>query len=243
MYVWEERAKYVPEESGVYAFYDEQKVLIYVGKSLNLRQEFANYLNTNFSNDPCKGKTRFYKREFTSRYEERLVELLDECQKEFDGFPECNDSSKLQKRGTVELGFHFYEGIDRPLHNTASNLQDLKEKMKTVPEASLEFHQERGDFAKWIRDVIADIQLSEDVQKISATGENLRKELLSSLSKLEKVECPKCGNETGPAKTWTMAGRPSKIGERNQLTIAFYRCSKCGKTFRQVIAKEKIRDS
>jgi len=48
MYVWEERAKYVPDEAGVYALYNEDKVLIYVGGSDNLRETFTHYLETNF---------------------------------------------------------------------------------------------------------------------------------------------------------------------------------------------------
>jgi hypothetical protein len=38
-----------------------------------------------------------------------------------------------------------------------------------------------------------------------------------------------------------MAGRPSRAGERLQLTIALYKCEDCNKTFRKVIKKEKIK--
>ena len=38
-----------------------------------------------------------------------------------------------------------------------------------------------------------------------------------------------------------MAGKPSKTGERLQLTIGFYKCKNCEKTFRKIMKKEKIK--
>ncbi|MDH5794445.1 MAG: GIY-YIG nuclease family protein, partial [Candidatus Bathyarchaeota archaeon] len=60
MYVWGDRAKHVPEEPGVYTLYNEDKGLIYIGESANLREKFTHYLETNFSNDPRKRETRYY---------------------------------------------------------------------------------------------------------------------------------------------------------------------------------------
>ena len=117
----------------------------------------------------------------------------------------------------------------------------MGEKIRKVPVASLEFHHKRGDFARWIRDVFKDTQLAEAIQKIDKTGEDLRRELLSSLSNSEKAACPRCGTETNPVKTWKMAGKPSKTGKRLQLTIGYYKCPKCNKAFRRVIAKEEIK--
>ncbi|UCD27211.1 MAG: chorismate-binding protein [Candidatus Bathyarchaeota archaeon] len=55
------------------------------------------------------------------------------------------------------------------------------------------------------------------------------------------AECPKCGAEAEPVKTWKMAGRPSRTGEKLQLTIGFYKCDNCKKPFRKAIKKEKIK--
>jgi len=66
-------------------------------------------------------------------------------------------------------------------------------------------------------------------------------QLLNSLGNPEVAECPECGTLSKPEKTWTMAGRPSKTGERLQLTIALYKCEDCSKTFRKVVKKEKIK--
>jgi len=244
MYVWGDKAKHVPEEPGVYTLYNEDKVLIYIGESTNLRQKFTHNLETNFSKDPRKRETRNYKREVTPKREERMKELLDEYRQKHGELPKYNlPPEPPKKKVASEWGFYFYENTGKPLYEAAFNPQDLEETIGRVPVASLEFHQKRGDFARWIRNVFKDIQLAEVIEKINKTGEDLRRELLNSLNSSDKATCPRCGIETSPVKTWKMAGRPSKTGERLQLTIGHYKCPKCNKTFRRVITKEKIRAS
>ena len=241
MYVWEERAKYVPDEAGVYALYNEDKVLIYVGGSDNLQETFTRYLETNFPDDPRKCETRYYRREPTPNWEERVIELLNEYGQEHGELPKLNNPLELPKKEVArELGFYFYEDVGKPLFEAAFDLEDFWEKIKKVPVVSLEFHQKRGDFARWIRDVFKETLLAERIEKIYNTGEELRRELLNTL-RPETVECPKCGTQTNPLKTWKMAGKPSKTGERLEITIGFYKCNNCRKTFRKVIKKEKIK--
>ena len=242
LYVWEERVKYVPAEAGVYALYNQDRFLIYIGESANLRETFTRYLETNFYNDPRKGETKYYKREFTANREERVKELLNEYRQKHAELPKCNlPPEPLEKEVAREWGFYFYEDIGKPLFEAAFNLEDLWEKIRKVPVASLEFHQKRGDFARWIRDVFKEIQLAERIEKIYNTGEDIRRELLTFLRNPEIVECPKCGTQTNPVKTWKMAGKPSKTGEKLQLTIGLYKCNNCRKTFRKAIKKEKIK--
>ncbi len=241
MYVWNDRAKNVSEESGVYAFYDENRFLIYIGQSMNLRERFAHYLKTDFSKDPRKRETEYYKREPTSKPENRMKELLDEHRQKYGELPRCNLPPESPKKGVAsESGFHFYEDIDKPLHEAAFGLEDFSEKIRKVTVVSLDFHQKRGDFARWIRHVFKETQLAEKIEKIFKTGEDLRRELLNALSNPHTAECPKCGTQTNPRKTWKMAGRPSKTGEILQLTIGYYKCPKCNKAFRKAITKEKI---
>jgi len=242
MYVWGERVKYVPEEAGVYALYNEDRVLIYLGGSTNLQKTFTHCLETNFSDDPRKRETRYYKRESTLNWEERVKELVDEYSQEHGELPKLNIPPELPKKEVAsEWGFYFYEDVGKPLFEAAFNLEDFWEKVRKIPVASLEFHQKRGDFARWIRDVFKETQLAERIEIIYNVGEDLRRELLNAMHNPEIAECPKCGTQTGPVKTWKMAGRPSKTGERLQLTIAFYKCNNCKKTFRKAIKKEKIK--
>jgi hypothetical protein len=244
MYAWGHGAKNVPEEPGVYGLYDGGKVLIYIGGSPNLREKFTQYLKTNFSEDPRKRETQYYKRELAPKQRARIKELLNEYRKENGQFPKCNfPSESPSERVASESTFKFYKDVAEPLPEVAFNPQDLRKKIRRVPVASLEFHQKRGDFAKWIRNVFKDSQLAETIDKIDKTGEDLRRTLFHSFKRSNEATCPRCGIESTPAKTWKMAGRPSRTGERLQLTIAHYRCPICGKTFRKAIAKEKVRTS
>ncbi len=244
MYVWGDRAKNVPEKPGVYAFYNEAKVPIYIGASDNLRERFTHYLETNFSKDPRKRETKYYKRKLSSEQEDQMKELLDKYKQEHNDLPECNLHPEPPKRAvSSRWGFYFYEGVGKPLFEAAFNPEDLSKKIMKVPVASLEFHQKRGDFARWLQDVFKDEQLAKAIEKAQKTGEDLRRELLKALIRSEMAACPACGIETSPVKTWKMTGRPNIKGERLQLTIGHYKCLQCRKTFRRVITKEKIRAS
>lgn len=241
LYLWGERARGVPEEIGVYAFYDKNRVMIYLGGSCNLRETFTRYLETNFSDDPRKRETVYYRRISTPNWEETVKNLLDEYKKDCGVIPKLNVPLKQGEKVTPEWGFYFYEAFNKPLFEAAFNLEELKKKVVKVPVSSLEFHQNRGDFARWIRDVFKETQLAERIANITSVGEALRLELLNALGNPEVAECPECETLSKPDKTWQMAGRPSKSGERLQLTIALYRCENCDKTFRKVIKKEKIK--
>ena len=56
----------------------------------------------------------------------------------------------------------------------------------------------------------------------------------------QKTKCPKCKSLIKPKKTWRMTGRPDKEGNRLQLHIGLYYCSKHG-SFRKVLDKRKIK--
>ncbi|UCH32278.1 MAG: hypothetical protein JSV05_02540 [Candidatus Bathyarchaeota archaeon] len=243
IYYWGERAKHVLEDPGVYAFYDKDRKLIYIGESENLRKTFTQCLETTFSQDSCKKATVYYRREFTPNQQQRMKELLEEYQEKHNKLPECNGPFEPDKDALSEMGFHFYKNIGEPIHQIALNIQDFKEKLPQIPVSSLEFHHARGDFAKWISEALKDSQLAEKIQKIDQTGEALRVALLVAFGHSNQAQCPTCEVQTIPAKTWKMAGRPDRAGERMQLTIGYYKCHNCSKTFRHVLAKEKIKAS
>jgi hypothetical protein len=241
LYMWGERAKYIPDEAGVYAFYNKDRLPVYIGGSANLQETFSHCLETNFSDDPRKHEIRYYKREFNPNWKERVRALLDEYSQEYGGLPKLNIPLNLPKKEVPrEEGFYFYEKTDKPLSKAAFSMGDFWEKIGELPVASLEFHQRKGDFAKWIDDIFEETQLAERIKKISNTGEGLRREILNTLLNPEKAECPECGAQIDPLKSWKMAGRPSKTGERLQLTIGFYKCGNCEETFRKVLRKKKI---
>ena len=241
LYLWGNKAKGVPKETGVYAFYDENRNLIYLGGSSDLRETFTRYLENNFSEDPRKRETTYYSRMNAKNWEETVKCLLAEYKKDCGDLPKLNIPVEQDEKVTSEWGFYFYETFDKPLFEAAFNIDELKKKVTKVPTDSLEFHQNRGDFARWIRDVFKETQLAERIAAIQSTGETLRGQLLNALGNPDMAECPECQSLTTLTKSWQMTGRPSKSGKRLKLTIGLYKCGNCGKTFRKALKKEKVK--
>lgn len=77
-------------------------------------------------------------------------------------------------------GFHFFKGIGDPTGKVALSLADFVEHLRAVDIRSVNFHFERQDFEKWIRDVLGDIELSRRIDRIrkELRGEMLRNEIV-----------------------------------------------------------------
>jgi hypothetical protein len=77
-----------------------------------------------------------------------------------------------------EKCFHFYTGVghDKFTKMSACSLSDFKEKAKKVDTKSLEFHVQRGDIAKWCKDVLGDADLAKEFDRLRAS--NLHGEVL-----------------------------------------------------------------
>lgn len=252
LYLWGGTAKNILPKPGVFGLYNESYELIYVGESLNLKETFEIYLKTSFSQDPCKLATKYYNREFTSNPQKRKKEILEEYKSKYGTYPKCNitimEEQKMPKEKTVspEKGFHFYEEIARPTGKTATSLQDFSLKLKEIPITSIEFHQKRGDFAKWFQNTLGETILAGAIERIKVSGEDLRKQLVETITQPEKAtmaSCPKCGAAVSPVKTWSMTGKAVKTGVKPKLTLGYYKCPHCDKAFRKVLAKEIIKAS
>ena len=77
----------------------------------------------------------------------------------------------------VEKGFRFFTDIHRPTGTFATSIFDFAEQLKKIELKSLEFHMKRGDFSKWLSDVIKDEALShefEQLRSLGLAGEKLR---------------------------------------------------------------------
>lgn len=75
--------------------------------------------------------------------------------------------------------FFFYTGVgpDKFTKISACSLTEFREKVKKVDVKSLEFHVPRGDLEKWVKDVLGDEELAEDigrVRRLRLSGELLR---------------------------------------------------------------------
>jgi hypothetical protein len=83
-------------------------------------------------------------------------------------------------------GFHFYTAVGDYCGVTAHSLEEFANALQYVCSESVLFHFERGDFQKWIRDVIGDNELAQEVDDIKMCERHLsseccRKELVDKV--------------------------------------------------------------
>ena len=99
--------------------------------------------------------------------------------------------SRIARTVPRHEGFHFFRGLGDPTGKVAISLADIVEKMQSVDIRSVNFHFKRQDFAKWIRDVIGDAELSRRISRIrkEAHGEKLRNEIIQIVKgRLEELK-------------------------------------------------------
>jgi hypothetical protein len=63
--------------------------------------------------------------------------------------------------------FYFYEAVGKPTGEVAKNLSDFLDRVKSVKSESLVFHLERRDFQNWVKQVLGDSKLAEELGNIS----------------------------------------------------------------------------
>ena len=97
--------------------------------------------------------------------------------------------TKALKNVPREKAFYFFTSIGNYTGKSASSLKEFMEKINEVNVKSLEFHLYRGDFEKWINEVLEDEELAAEVrqlQKTNLTGEALRHQLYETISRRVK---------------------------------------------------------
>ena len=92
-----------------------------------------------------------------------------------------NDTiSKILRIVPREKAFYFFTSIGNYTGESASSLKEFMDKINGVNVKSLEFHLYRGDFEKWVNEVLQDAELAVEVrklQKFNLTGDALRNQL------------------------------------------------------------------
>gem|GEM_PF-1976185 len=77
----------------------------------------------------------------------------------------------------VEKSFHFFTDVRKPVGMFATSIFEFADQLKNVDARSIEFHIQRNDFTKWLREVVRDDWLAaqfEKLQQLKLTGEKLR---------------------------------------------------------------------
>jgi hypothetical protein len=79
--------------------------------------------------------------------------------------------------------FHFFRDVGQPLGKSSASLGDFCDMLRVVDIKSVNFHQKRGDFEKWIREILGDVELAKRIGKLGGQvqGEALRNELCQTV--------------------------------------------------------------
>jgi len=88
---------------------------------------------------------------------------------------------RILRQIPVERGFTFFYEFARPTQVTVQSLGEFLSGLKTVDIKTIEFHTERGDFERWIRQVVGDDTLADSLTPLTnekLSGEKLRTKII-----------------------------------------------------------------
>ncbi|MEM2163295.1 MAG: DUF5752 family protein [Candidatus Bathyarchaeia archaeon] len=92
---------------------------------------------------------------------------------------------RLLRRVPPCKGFRFFHQVGLPTNILATSLEEFYEAVRKVDVESIIFHLSRGDFEKWISEIIGDDYLAAKIsdlrKEVKGSGENIRRNLLSTL--------------------------------------------------------------
>jgi hypothetical protein len=93
---------------------------------------------------------------------------------------------KILENVPREKAFYFFTSIGNYTGENASSLKEFREKIRSVGIKSLEFHLYRGDFERWIADVLEDKVLATEINRarsLNYSGPALRNALSDIIDK------------------------------------------------------------
>lgn len=88
----------------------------------------------------------------------------------------------ILRRLPTDKGFTFFYEFARPTNVTTYDLFEFVGALKNVPVQSLQYHMERGDFERWLSQVLGDKKLAERIKSVAEEkliGKTLQKELVT----------------------------------------------------------------
>ena len=80
------------------------------------------------------------------------------------------EAVKILRTVRDEDAFYFYEGVGKPTGEIARSLSDFLDRVKSVKTESLIFHLQRRDFQSWVRKILGDPKLAEELGRISSSN-------------------------------------------------------------------------
>ena len=100
--------------------------------------------------------------------------------------------TRILRKLSRENAFYFFTSIGNYIGENAASLEEFVKKIGEVNAKSLEFHFYRGDFEKWVAEVLEDGELAEEIKSLKnlkPVGDALRGQLYLVVSKrFEKLK-------------------------------------------------------
>ncbi|HLN44254.1 MAG TPA: DUF5752 family protein [Candidatus Sulfotelmatobacter sp.] len=89
---------------------------------------------------------------------------------------------RITRRVPYQEGFRFSLGIGNYTGQVATSLEDFAEMLRTVDLRSIDFHMQRHDFEKWVKDVFGDDKLAQIINRMTVfQDENRSSELVAAI--------------------------------------------------------------
>ncbi len=95
-------------------------------------------------------------------------------------------AKRMLRRLPIGKGFTFFYEFARSSGLTVHSLDEFCSTLKTIALSSIRFHMERGDFERWLRQVVGDNKLADELTGTSnqkLRGEALRKRILATIER------------------------------------------------------------
>jgi len=94
-------------------------------------------------------------------------------------------AKRILRRLPSGMGFTFSYEFARSSGLTVHSLYEFISALKSIDVSSIQFHVERGDFERWLRHVVGDDKLADQIAKVNRPnkkleGEALRKKVLAA---------------------------------------------------------------
>ena len=100
--------------------------------------------------------------------------------------------ARILRKLSRENAFYFFGSIGNYIGENAASLEEFAKKIGEVDVISLKFHLYRGDFEKWVNEVLEDSELAEEIKSLKnlkLVGDSLRGQLRLVVSKrFEKLK-------------------------------------------------------
>ena len=92
-----------------------------------------------------------------------------------------SEASRILRKHPRENAFFFFTSVGNYTGENASSFKEFLETIMKIDVKSLEFHLHRGDFEKWVSEILGDKELAEELgtlRSLQPAGDTLRSQLV-----------------------------------------------------------------